>query len=316
MNILVGCRSRRMALCIVALALVAGRGATLSRGVRPAVPVDYQRLYALLESQLAAIHPGRVTRGSAMSVGAELELADGNRGTALLRPGALGQVGLELTELQRLDIEAVTVSVTYPILDPTYPQQRRYLEFYRQVARMVHRRGMILAVDTDDALSGTPFSSVRWSYPNETVASYAADKERMARRVIAAMHPRYLTLEAQPDTETVVTGVLLANPLNYARAVSTELKVIGPHPGTLLGAGPGSWSPPSYDRELARIHGLDYLDTQVLPTDAQAIANIGIAARIARAAGKGMVMDSAWLYKGLARAHSHSRARRTSRPTS
>jgi hypothetical protein len=291
------CGSRTLVLWVVLLALLAGGSAAASvRGVPPAVPVEYQRLYALLESQLAAIHPGPVPRRAGMLVGAELQLANGNRGAALLKPDALGQVRLELAELQRLGVDAVTVSVTYPILDPAFPQQRRYLEFYKRVARMVHRRGMTLAVDTDDALSGTPFSTVRWSYPDSTVASYAADKGRMARLVIAAMHPRYLTLEGQPDTETILTGVLLANPVSYARAVSTEVKEIGPHPGTLLGAGPGSWSPPSYDHELARIGGLDYLDTQVLPTDPQAIANIGIAARIARGAGKEVVMDSAWLW--------------------
>ena len=298
-SVIAWARSKAVVLCVFLLALPAGQGAAASvPGVPAAVPADYQRLYVLLESQLAAIHPGPQTHGSATRVGAELQLADGNRGAALLQPNAVAQVGLEVAELQRLGVNAVTVSVAYPILDPAFPQQRRYLSFYRQVARMVHRRGMTLAVDAADALSGTPFSAVRWSYPYPTVESYAVAKGRMARLVIGAMHPRFLTLEGQPDTETIVTGLPLADPVTYASAVSVELKQIGPHLGTLLGAGPGSWSPPSYDRELARIGGLDYLDTQVLPTDAQAIANVASAARIAHDAHKAVVMDSAWLFKG------------------
>lgn len=111
------------------------------------------------------------------------------------------------------------------------------------------------------------------------------------------MHPRYLSLEGEADTESFLTGLPLDKPANYAQVVSAEIARIGTHTGTLLGAGPGSWSSIAYDRDLARIHGLDYLDTHLYPTDTQAIANISAAARIAHQAGKRIAMEEAWLYK-------------------
>ena len=81
--------------------------------------------------------------------------------------------------------------------------------------------------------------------------------------------------------------------------MSAEIARVGPHPGTLLGAGPGSWSPLAFDRALAPIRGLDYLDTHLYPTNAQAIANIDALAQIAHARRKLLVMEEAWLYKAL-----------------
>lgn len=49
---------------------------------------------------------------------------------------------------------------------------------------------------------------------------------------------------------------------------------------------------------LAKIPALDFIDTHVYPTDANAIANAGATAQIAHQAGKQAVMDEAWLYKG------------------
>ena len=201
--------------------------------------------------------------------------------------------------LAKLGIEGVTISVNYPILDPEFPGQARYAAFYRRVAREVRGYGMTLAIETDDLFSGTPYSSVRWSYAGLTLDSYARAKAAMARVVIANMHPRYLSLEGEADTEAFLTGLPLDNPANYARIVSAEIARVGPHPGTLLGAGPGSWSPLAFDRALAPIRGLDYLDTHLYPTDAQAIANIDALAQIAHARRKLLVMEEAWLYKAL-----------------
>jgi hypothetical protein len=108
-----------VAVSVVLYAMVVGVSrATSSPTVPGAVPAGFQRLYTMLEAQLAAIHPGDPTHGSVTTLGAELQIANGNRGRALLKPATLRRVALELDEFRQLGIGSVTVSVSYPLLDP------------------------------------------------------------------------------------------------------------------------------------------------------------------------------------------------------
>ncbi len=262
------------------------------------VPAQYRSLYDQLQANVRAIKPGRRPKKPVTQFGGELRVANSNAGPALLRPGIMTRVGQQLDSFQKLKIPSVRISVNYPILDPTFPDQPRYVDFYRQVADEISKRGMTLSVETNDLLVGTPYTSVPWDYSGLTFDTYAAAKGDRGKLVIQTMHPRYLSLETESDTASRVTGLGLDDPAAYAAAVSAMIDRLGPHAGTLVGAGPGSWTSPDFDGALAKIPSLDYIDVHLYSTASQPLANVHTDAQIAHSAKKQGVMTEAWLYKG------------------
>ena len=293
---------------IVAVALV-GAGCSSSGSSTPPrrtstrasspipVPAQYQVLDRTLLGQVAAIHTGAPASGPSTAFGAELLTANANRGPALLAPGTLTQVERELRRDQTLGVKGVTISVNFPILDAGFPNQPQYQAFYGQVAQQIHQRGLTLAIETDDLFAGTVYSPLHYSYAGLTLSSYEAAKAAMAATVISTMHPAYLSIEGEADTEQYLTRLPLDNPGTYASVVSTELAQLGSHAGTLIGAGPGSWESTLFAQALARIPSLDYVDTHIYSTQASDLANVHAIAQIAHAAGKPCIMEEAWLQK-------------------
>ena len=263
------------------------------------VPAQYQALYRTLLGQVAAIQTGTPASGPGTAFGAELLTANANRGPALLQPGTLTQVERELSRDQVLGVKGVTISVNFPILDAAFPNHPQYQDFYGQVAQQVHQRGLTLAIETDDLFAGTVYSPLHYSYAGLTLSSYEAAKAAMAAAVISTMHPAYLSIEGEADTEQYLTRLPLDTPSIYASVVAAELAGLGSHAGTLIGAGPGSWEPTTFAQALARIPSLDYLDTHLYSTQASDLANVHAIAEIAHAAGKACIMEEAWLQKAL-----------------
>ncbi len=84
------------------------------------VPREYKDLYAMLDSKVSAFD-ARVNRGwdgrrSDVQFGAELLVANCNRGRQLLDPRAFEGAKLELARLQGLGVRAVTVCIGFPLL--------------------------------------------------------------------------------------------------------------------------------------------------------------------------------------------------------
>jgi hypothetical protein len=262
------------------------------------VPAQYRSLYDQLQAQVTAINPGAPPSHPSTVYGTDLTVANSNLGSGLLRPNTMQKVQQQLDIFQKLGIQGVTIQINYPILDPAFPDQSQYVAFYSQVAQAIHQRGMIITIETNEILVGTAYTSVKWSYAGLTLPSYASAKAAMAQTLITTMTPKYLALETEGDTAAHATGLPLNDPATYASVVAMELAQLGPHVGTLVGAGPGSWQPTTFATELAKLPGLDFIDTHIYPTNATAIANASATAQIAHQAGKQSVMDEAWLYKG------------------
>ena len=262
------------------------------------VPATYRTLYNQLAAQIAAIKPGKVPAKSPTVFATDLTVANSNLGPALLGPNEMTKVDQQLAVFENLGIRGVTIQLNYPLLDTAFPDQSAYVAFYKGVADDIQARKMTLGIETNEILTGTPYSSVQWNYQGLTTDSYAAGKAAMANTIIATMAPAYLALETEADTAAHATGLPLNDPTTYASVVSKEVAALAPHPGTLVGAGPGSWQPTTFATQLAKIAGLDYIDTHVYPINATDIANAEATSRIAHAANKQAVMDEAWLYKG------------------
>src|SRR5713101_1623363 len=123
------------------------------------VPREYQDLYAMLDSKVSAFD-ARVSRSwdgqrSDVQFAAELLVANCNRGLQLLDPLAFEGTKLELTRLQGLGVNAVTICIGFPLLYRPFfefngdsDDYERFIDFYRKLSAEVHRRNMKLIVES------------------------------------------------------------------------------------------------------------------------------------------------------------------------
>jgi hypothetical protein len=278
--------------------------ATPTTASAAAVPAAYQSLYAGLQQGLTSFNTylGTVApsgSGSAPIFGAHLLVANANRGPALLQPGQVAAAGLFLDRFNELGIQGVTLSISFPILLPSFPQSANYLAFYERVAQAVRQHGMKLAVEENVIFSNTPFSPFHYDFSGLTLASYEAGQQQMAQTIIDHLAPDYLAIMTEPDTYAHLTGLTaIDDPATATSIVNAVLN--GLQRGhTLIGAGAGSWSDIAFAQSLAANTNIDYLDTHVYPFAQSTIQRVFQIAALARQYHKQFVIDEAWLWKDL-----------------
>jgi hypothetical protein len=263
------------------------------------VPSQYQTAYDALQSQLtsfASSAQAKYPERSSTTFGSELLTANGNAGTDLLSSSAIARVESELDAFSSLGVTGVTVDVAFPLLLSTTPNSSEYLSFYEQVARQVQARHMVLSVEENPLFVGTPLTKLAISFSGLTIGRYASEQRQQAQLIIDKLHPRYLTLLAEPDTYSANLHLDLNSPTSAVQVVRTELT--GLHRGnTRVGAGSGSWLSPSIDQALVRQTNIDYLDVHVYTIGATSLADLVADVSAARAAHKFLVMDETWLDK-------------------
>lgn len=265
------------------------------------VPPDYQAMYDFLAQSLDRWQQ-RIATTPGMSAspvfGAHLLTANANRGAALLAPGVLTTVDAELTRFKQLGIQGVTVTISFPILNADYPNAAQYLDFYARVAQHVRDRGMTFTVEQHVVFSNTAFSEVRFDYTKLPFDQFVTLFQQMTRQIVERVRPDYLTLLSEPDTFGKLTGYRQAGTPDGAAAFVGRV-IQGVDRGTTkLGAGAGSWLPnaPDYDAAFAKL-GLDYLDLHIYPVTDETTDILAKITAVAKAAGKPLVLDEAWLYK-------------------
>ncbi len=241
----------------------------------------------------------RAAAGTAIGtpvMGAELLAANGNLGTALLRPGAMHGINLTLDRFRELGIGGVTVELGFPLLLPSFPNQARYLAFYEQVAAAVRAHGMILSVEENPIFASTVFSALTPNYLGLTPATYAAQARGQAQLIIDRLHPDYLSILDEPDTFATTLHLPIASAAGAVGVVKAELA--GLRRGTTkVGAGTGTWSDPGIDRALLAQTSIDYLSVHVYPIDPSSLANLDAVSALAANAHRPAVLDETWLYK-------------------
>jgi len=118
----------------------------------------------------------------------------------------------------------------------------------------------------------------------------------MAAAVIAEIHPDYLTVLSEPDTQTRNTG-LAFSASQFAATVKSAVKGLDPG-STWLGAGAGTWIALDYFKALADVPELNYLDLHIRPIQLGFASDRVLKAReAARARGKVISIGEAWLSK-------------------
>lgn len=264
------------------------------------VPPEYRLLCSGLHSWLAAPFSVRPAAGGPAPVwGAHLLAADSNRGPVLLEQGTLAGVELMLDRFQELGIQGVSVAIGYPLLTPSFdPQSSRYITFYKAVAAMVRARGMKLSIEQIVLYNKSNFSPWTFDLSGVSMQQMIDDNRQMAQTIIDELHPDYLTVLHEPDTFALLTGkpeFLDANvAVAYVRGVLEGL-----HRGsTKVGAGGGTWSGPSFANGMVQT-SIDYLDIHVYWVNGSSVQTGKEMVALARAYGKPVVIDEAWLYKSV-----------------
>jgi hypothetical protein len=271
------------------------------------VPARYRDTYASLQHELTALaavpvpaHPPAHTAAHTATVlSSGLTTANGN----VMHPGilegkALADSILIVHRMKALGATGVTIAVSFPLLVPTFPDSGEYTTFYREIAQVVHREGMTLSVEENPLFENISTLPVSSYYAGLTLASYEAADHQMAQAIIDAMQPTYLTVLSEPDTYTALLhqpGIDLSDPtvgVQFVNAVTGELD----KGGTLVGAGSGTWTSPSYDKALLAHTHIDFLDMHVYPIATSDLDNMQAEVAAAHAADKPLVMTECWLY--------------------
>ena len=156
---------------------------------------------------------------------------------------------------------------------------------------------MKLDVETNVVFANTPFSTITTSFAGLTLAQFAKDMLAMDQTVIDNLHPDYLDLCAEPDTDAELLGLpALNNPQNFSQFVKTVAGGLKKG-STLVGAGGSTWESPAFDQALVNIASLDFICLHVYPLSPSILQDIVSSCALAMQHGKKLVMDEAWLYK-------------------
>jgi hypothetical protein len=263
-----------------------------------AVPTTYQAEYAAVQAEVDAFAAPASHHGhpAATTFGAELLSANGNIGSALLRPDALSGVEEELDAFQALGITGVTVDVSFPLLVRSTPDSAQYLAFYEDVADQIRLRHLAFSVEENPIFVGTPLTTLALSYAGLTIPSYTAEARGQAQTIIDRLHPDYLSVLTEPDTYTDALHLTMDTPASAVAVVRAELA--GLHRArTKVGAGTGTWSSPAIDRALLSKTSINYLDVHVYPIGPGPLDNLAADVSMAKAAKVPLVMDETWLNK-------------------
>jgi len=280
------------------------------------VPAAYSSQYASIMAALT-IFKGKLDaqpapQGNTPVFGAGLALANGQQGTALLNRYAIVGVQQELDHLKALGVQGVTLSLTYPLLTPSYPNSAQYLSYFKSVAQEVANRGMKLVIEIGVPLLNRGSSLSSFILPS--FCPYESDWKQVAQTIIDNLSPYYMTIFNEPSTMYEATHYTQFDPHNGPQnALNFITYVLGSSPdpacpanavtplrkgSTKIGAGQGNWDSTSYAQGYAQIAGLDAIDLHVYPLVETAqhpfIQNILDVASYARQAGKKLTMTEMW----------------------
>jgi hypothetical protein len=269
------------------------------------VPSEFQAVYSELEtrldsfsSQLQAM-PVSATRPRYV---AQLSIANSNRGASLLNQYSYYGILMELDRLKALGVDAITVSVSFPLLSTRYhatqSELQTWMGFYRWVADSIRARGLTVIVEDGIAM---PQADIRAHYQSLTFESYVVGRVESVMRVAAAMRPDYLAIGAEPDKEAEFTGQPVndvATSTAIVNAIVGNVRKLGLS-GIRIGAGVGTWQAghDEFVRSYCQNTALDFIDLHVFPINFDFLDRALDLADLAMSYGKRVGITQAWLYK-------------------
>ena len=226
----------------------------------------------------------------------ELLAASPNRGDMVLDPQVFEAVKFNLDAFQTLGVTGVSMDIKYPVIVPTFPRSDDYIEFFRNVTAEIRNRGFTLLIAIQTVFTDSIFGRQDIDFTGLTLEQYKNEKRQMAQTVIQEFHPDYLTVETEPATQAMNTGLDFSVE-NVTDIVNFVLDGLD-RDGTLVGAGAGTWDDMTYIQSLSENTSIDYLDIHIYPIHGELIIDrIETIQQIAQTNNKKIVLGESWLYK-------------------
>src|ERR1700722_17892426 len=196
----------------IALAILAGSCAWAQN---PPVPAVFQSTFTELQNSIASFQStvSASWNGKTSSVlwSSELLSANANNGLQLLTTDPSALPGIDA--LRALGAKAITVNISFPILDQTFyyfngdPQDYApMVAFYSNLATQIHRAGLKMIVEAALVYPGTSGMNVTGYYASLSDAQFIAARENNLLTIARQVGPDYINLNSEPDTDLVNSG--------------------------------------------------------------------------------------------------------------
>jgi len=260
------------------------------------VPSEYRAMYADLMQKLtdfdSYLDSRKTSSTSKVTIAAELLTANSNIGENLFTDTNFQANRVYLDALQAINVTGVQVSIMYPLLTSDFPNQQKYLTFYKKLMQELRLRKLTVLVKVGNPFANSVYSDLIISFDDLTLEKYRSEKKAMVQLIAMELKPDYLTVCNEPNTEKMTMGIL-QTPAQYAATTQYILEGLD-RSKILIGGGAGTWDDLAYMKALADT-GLDYLDAHTYPLD-YLYRFIDIS-DTARAKNKRLVVGEAWVYK-------------------
>ena len=266
------------------------------------IPVQYQGEYSAIQGVLMSFNSSLGAYPASRNgfvFATELLPANGNRGPTLFQANNLASVAKNLDTLQAMGIRGVTIAIGYPLLDPSFPNSAQYLSYFEQVVSMAHARAMKVLIESQILFANTPYSPLTFDWSNLPYSQYVTNHIAQDQLIINQIHPDYLELGVEADTEAYLSGYTQLNtPAGWTNYIEQLLGSINKG-NTKLVAGAGTWLGTSYLTGFANDPRLDMISTHVYPIYGQNLQTLLAMGKIAQQDRKRLVIDEGWEEKVL-----------------
>jgi hypothetical protein len=263
---------------------------------------EYSALQRILDSFNSSLGPYPAS-GNGFVYATELLPANGNRGPALLQANNLVSVTRNLNALQAMGVRGVTIAIGYPLLDSSFPNSAQYLNYFEQVVSMAHARGMKVLIESQILFANTPYSPLTFDWSALPYPQYVTNHIAQDQLIINQIHPDYLELGVEADTEAYLSGYSqLHTPSGWTSYIEQLLSSLNKG-NTKLVAGAATWLGASYLTGFANDPRLDMISTHVYPIYGANLQTLLAIGKIAQQNGKRLVIDEAWEEKVLQLGH-------------
>ena len=281
----------------------------------PPVPAAYQDLYNSLSTQIASfnsvVNAGWDGSSYPYLDAPQLISANSNQASRLLGANYnTWTVTPELSELQALGANAVTIHINFPAFYQPYyayeghPEQyQEYVTFYQQLAQEIRGRGMKLVVEASLGmpLVGNQVASLAPYLSTLSWSEYMAGRAANALAVAQLIAPDYMTVMTESDSEANVSGQTNLNNVTgvtqLVQQVLTALQQANVK-NVKVGAGVGTWTK-NYTQYVQAFVGmpLDFVDMHIYPINRSFFTAALTAADTIHAAGKEVGLSETWTWK-------------------
>ena len=273
------------------------------------IPPQYQSEYAAIQGILHSFNSSLgpyPNSANSFTFATELLPANGNRGPALFNANNLASVAANLNALQAMGVQGVTIAIGYPLLDPSFPNSAQYLSYFEQVVGMVHARGMKVLIESQILFANTPYSPLTFDWSALPYSQYVANHIAQDQLIINQIHPDYLELGVEADTEAYLSGYTQLNiPTGWTSYIEQLLSSLNKE-NTKLVAGAATWLGTSYLTGFANDPRLDMISTHVYPIYGNNLQTLLAIGKIAQQNNKRLIIDEAWEEKVLQPATGHA----------